>query len=53
MINKSKLKNLPKGIWFGSLYYQSALEIQNTESGHQLGKDHIVSANVCQAMHIS
>jgi hypothetical protein len=45
--------DLPKGIWFGNLYYQSALEIQNMESGHQLGKDHSVSANVCQEMHIS
>jgi hypothetical protein len=44
---KSKLKNFPKGIWFGNLYYQSALEIQNTDCGHQLWKGHIVLANVC------
>jgi hypothetical protein len=41
----SKLKSLPREIWFGNLYYWSALETQNTGSGHQHGKARIASAN--------
>jgi hypothetical protein len=53
MIRKLKLKNLLKEIWFASSYYSAALEILNMGSGPQIGKDHIRSANACQAMHIS
>jgi hypothetical protein len=53
MIRNSKLKSLLKEIWFGNLYYQSALETRSTRSGRKHRKDHIISANMCQAMHIS
>jgi hypothetical protein len=44
---KVKVKEFAEGDQVWKLIYRPAPEIQSIESGHRLGKDHIVSANVC------